>query len=247
MKNFSFWVAEPLKLVCLGVIASGGGLLVRYRNAKVNYTRKINFFALYLVPLLIDHLLPYDPAPVDVVLRSVFFMLFLVFFLEPVRERVPLAAIMFLSYDRPEDRPYTMLWLTTQLVAGYAVLIPMTWVFRRLDLGELMFIPVLVHGLGDGMAEPVGIRFGRHTYSTWALFSDRRYTRSLEGSACVLGVGLLAVITFHSSFTPPQLGAALLTVPMVMTLAEAFSPHTWDTPLMLLSGSLVLLAIVTWL
>jgi dolichol kinase len=242
--NYYFWVAEPLKIACLGLIAWGCGLLVQYRDVKVNYTRKINFFALYLIPLLVDQLLPYSPTPVEAVLRSVFFMLFLMFFLKPIRERLPPAATMFLSYDRPEDRPYTMLWLTTQLVAGYAVLIPMTSVFRRLDLAELMFVPVIVHGLGDGMAEPVGIRFGRHKYSTRALFSDRRYTRSLEGSACVLVVGILAVIAFQRSFTPAQFVAALLTVPVGMTLAEAISPHTWDTPLMLLSGSLSLLAIV---
>jgi phytol kinase len=240
----SFWVAEPLKLACLGLIAWGCGLLVRHRGVKVNYTRKVNFFALYLVPLLVDQLLPYEPAPVEAVLRPVFFMLFLVFFLQPVRERLPPAATMFLSYDRPEDRPYTMLWLSTQLVAGYAVLIPMAWVFRRLDVAELLFVPVIVHGLGDGLAEPVGVRFGRHKYSTRALFSDRRYTRSLEGSACVLVVGVLAVVAFHGSLTAPQLVAALLTVPLGMTLAEAFSPHTWDTPLMLLSGSVLLLAVV---
>ncbi len=57
-------------------------------------------------------------------------------------------------------------------------------------------------------------------------------------------VGLITIAVFHASFTPPQFVVALLTVPILMTLAEAFSPHTWDTPLMLLSGSLGLLAIV---
>jgi dolichol kinase len=242
----SFWVAEPLKLASLGLIAWGSGPLVQYWNVKVNYTRKVNFFALYLVPLLVDQALPYEPTTAQAVLRPVGFMLLLLFFLKPVRERLRPAATMFLSYDRPEDRPYTMLWLTTQLVAGYAVLIPMTWVFRRLDRAVLLFIPVIVHGLGDGLAEPVGVRFGRHKYATRALFSSRRYTRSLEGSACVLVVGLVAVAAFHGSFSAPQLVVALLTVPILMTLAEACSPHTWDTPLMLLSGSLALLAIVTW-
>lgn len=245
--NASFWIAEPLKIASLALIAWVCGLLARHRNVKVNYTRKINFFALYLVPLLVDHVFPYEPTPLESVLRAVFFMLFLLFLTAPFRERIPPAATMFLSYDRPEDRPFTMVWLTTQLIAGYAVLIPMSWVFRQLELSELMFIPVLVHGIGDGLAEPVGVRFGRHKYAARALFSDRRYTRSLEGSACVLVAGILAVVAFNGSFTTEQFVVALLTVPLLMTLAEAFSPHTWDTPLMLLSGSLALFGIAKWL
>ncbi|MBI3866474.1 MAG: hypothetical protein HY290_31725 [Planctomycetia bacterium] len=244
--NSTFWMAESLKIACLALIAWVCGLSVRHRNFKVNYTRKVNFFALYLIPLLVDHVFPYEPTAVESALRAVFFMAFLVFMTAPIRERVPPAATMFLSYDRPEDRPYTMLWLTTQLIAGYAILIPMTWVFRRMELSELIFIPVLVHGIGDGLAEPVGVRFGRHKYAARALFSDRRYTRSLEGSACVLVAGIVAVIAFNSSFTTVQFVVALLTVPLLMTLAEAYSPHTWDTPLMLLSGSLALLGIAIW-
>jgi hypothetical protein len=47
-------------------------------------------------------------------------MLLMLFFIKPVRKRLALAGTMFLSYDRPEDRPHTMFWLTTQLLAGYA-------------------------------------------------------------------------------------------------------------------------------
>jgi dolichol kinase len=151
---------------------------------------------------------------------------------------------MFLSYDRPEDRPHTMFWLTTQLLAGYAVLIPMRILFQKLGFAELVFIPVLVHGLGDGLAEPVGVRFGKHKYSCRALFSKRRYTRSLEGSACVFLAGVAAVLLFQASFTPLQLFGALLIVPAAITLAEALSPHTWDAPYMFLVGAESLLGIM---
>ena len=63
----------------------------------------------------------------------------------------------------------------------------------------------------------------------------------------MLVAGILAVIAFNGSFTPVQFVVALLTVPLLMTLAEAYSPHTWDTPLMLLSGSLALFGIAKWL
>ena len=242
-----FWFAEFFKMALLGSIAYGCGLLVRKRGMKVNYTRKINFFALYLIPMLVDWISPTLNTSAASAVRALLFMALMVFFLKPIRERWSLAGTMFLSYDRPEDRPHTMFWLTTQLVAGYAVLIPMQILFRKYGFAELIFIPILVHGFGDGLAEPVGVRFGKHKYSCRSLFSQRRYTRSLEGSSCVFVAGLVAVLLFHASFSPPQFMAALLVVPLGMTLAEAFSPHTWDTPYMFLVGTGSVLAIMKWL
>ncbi|MFM2294616.1 MAG: hypothetical protein RLZZ350_1029 [Verrucomicrobiota bacterium] len=242
-----FWLVEMFKMALLGGIAYGCGRLVRERGMKVNYTRKINFFALYLIPMLVDWLCPTVNTPAADVVRAIFFMGLMAFFLKPIRERWGMAGTMFLSYDRPEDRPHTMFWLTTQLLAGYAVLIPMQIWFHKLGFAELIFIPILVHGFGDGLAEPMGVRFGKHKYSCRSLFNQRRYTRSLEGSSCVFIAGLVAVLLFHASFTPAQFIAALLVVPLGMTLAEAFSPHTWDTPYMFLVGTGSVLGIMKWL
>jgi phytol kinase len=245
--NASLWLGEALKLVILALAVLLAGLLVRDRHVRVNYTRKANFFALVLVPRAVDWLVP-CPSPGAVgIVRGIGFVLLLAIFLKPVRNRVPLAATMFLSFDRPEDRPHTLFWLTTQLVAGYLVLLPITAGLAAAGWAKLVFIPILVHGIGDGLAEPVGVRFGRHRYETRGFLCDRRYTRSLEGSACVLAAGVLAVATFHGCFSPTQFRAALVAVPILMTLAEAWSPHTWDTPLMYLAGGASLLAIKLWL
>ena len=58
MQSPMFWFAELFKLALLGGIAYGCGLLVRHRGVRVNYTRKVNFFALYLVPMLVDRFFP---------------------------------------------------------------------------------------------------------------------------------------------------------------------------------------------
>src|SRR5205085_7155054 len=114
---------------------------------------------------------------------------------KPFRTRVRTLATMFRSFDRPEDRPHTLLWLTTQVLGAYAVMTPMTILFGAWHMSELMFVPVLIHGVGDGLAEPVGIRWGRHKYTTRAfLGGDRRFTRSFEGSACVFAAGVFAVL-----------------------------------------------------
>lgn len=239
----TFWITQALNIGSLSLIAYLCGLLVRHGNVLVNYTRKVNFFALFLIPNLVSYLMPYPVSPVTTTLRTVFFILTLAVFAAPIRERIPVVATMFLSYDRPEDRPFTLLWLVTQLAAGYLIVAPLSIYFAHSGVAQLMFIPILTHGLGDGFAEPVGVRFGKHKYATRALFTHRRYTRSLEGSACVLVAGLVAVAVFHASFTPTQFWLALVTIPALMTLAEAVSPHTWDTPLMFLAGGVSLLAI----
>lgn len=143
---------------------------------------------------------------------------------------------MFLSIDRPEDRPYTLWWLFTQVLAGYIIFIPAIIFFVRNGLIGLIWIPLLIIAFGDGLAEPVGIRFGRHTYKTYAFFSKRKYVRSLEGSACVFLASIFVIVAFHSSFTQLQFLIALVFIPFLMTFVEAFSPHTWDTPALFLAG-----------
>lgn len=244
--NASFWVGETAKLIGLGVVAYLCGCLVRDRNVRVNYTRKVNFFAMFFVPKFVDTMLPHGTSATDTILRNTFFLVSLGCFAQPVRVRLPPAATMFLSYDRPEDRPHTLWWLTTQLVAGALVLLALSYEFKLHGISNSIFIPILIHGIGDGLAEPIGVRFGRHKYRVWALGSRRKYTRSLEGSAWVLVVGIIVVALFRASFTQPQFAMALLTVPPLMALAEASSPHTWDTPLMFLVGGCVLLAITTF-
>jgi phytol kinase len=244
----NFWISETVQTSIYALVAYLGGLVVQKKNVKVNYTRKINFFALYLVPFALAKFFPYEPSLFATAGRTLFGMLIFLAMLKPLRCRVPAFNTMFASFDRPEDRPNTLLWLSTQIIGGYVVLIPMSTIFAHYGIGDLMFIPVLIHGIGDGLAEPVGIRFGKHKYTTRVFFStERRYKRSYEGSACVLVTGIIAVVLFHSRFTTTQFIPALLIVPLAMTLAEAWAPHTWDTPYMFLVGTLSLFALKVWI
>ncbi len=99
---------------------------------------------------------------------------------------------------------------------------------------------MVVNGLGDGLAEPVGIRFGKHKYQTRALWHNGRvcsgeFIRSFEGSACVFFSSILAVFAVYSEWgNTTRFIIALFLTPIVMTAAEAFSPHTCDTPFIFL-------------
>jgi phytol kinase len=209
----AFWLNELARTAVLFLTAYGLGVWVKRTGIRVNYTRKIMHFVILLFPMALAAVFPYEASLFTVVASGLVFIASLGLFTRPLRERSSIVATAFGSFDRPEDRPFTLLWLSTQLLATYAVLVVMLLWLGRYEKATLIYITVLVAGIGDGLAEPVGVRFGRHTYSTRALFTDRRYTRSLEGSACVLAI-----------------------IPLAMTLAEAWSPHTWDGPFLYLAG-----------
>ncbi len=242
-----FWVNQLFKFLMVYLFAYLAGLLVLHYNLRVNYTRKINHFVIFFLPHFLGKVMPFQQTTLTIMLGSLLSMASLASLIKPLRQRFAIIRTMFASYDRPEDRPLTLLWLSTQYLATFAVYVPLLLYLKTQGAGELAAIPILVNGLGDGLAEPVGIRFGRHTYAARALFTQKAYVRSLEGSACVFLASVLAVLIFQDLFTVPQFVACLLVLPVSMTLAEALAPHTWDSPFLFLVGGLVLILIITFL
>ncbi len=238
-----------LRLFTIMLVGFLAGLLVVKANVKVNYTRKIVHFALFFIPLFLTPELDLGEVHPALLIGSTGAVLAMALFplIEPVRSRVRFIQIIFSAMDRPEDRPHTLFWLSTQVIVGYLVLIPLIFIFGQYGMSQLMLIPVFINGLGDGLAEPVGVRFGRHSYKTRALFGGRQYERTIEGSACVFLASILIVVLFQDYFTTSQFVAALVLMPVLMTFAEAFSPHTWDSPFLFLVGGLALLGIVHFL
>jgi len=238
-----FLVNVTIKGFSLYLIQYLTGLLVEHRGIRVNYTRKINHFALFIIPTYLDRVFAYQETFGLFVLGSLLAVLSLALYVRPLRERYAFIGTMFRSFDRPEDRPHTLLWLSTQIAAGFVVIVPMVILFAKYNILDLILIPIIINGIGDGLAEPVGVRFGRHTYRVRALFTRKKYVRSLEGSACVFLATVVAIAVYRPSFTLLQYIVALAFLPALMTLAEAFSPHTWDTPFLFLVGYLALFTI----
>lgn len=241
----AFWINQFVKFFILIIISYINGLLVRHYGVKVNYTRKINHFSLFFIPMYIETISPYEESLGLFILGSVFGVFTLIIYIKPLRERLTIIATMFLSFDRPEDRPYTLRWLSTQIIASFLVVIPMIILFAQNNIMDLLLVPVLINGIGDGLAEPVGIRFGKNKYTTSGLFIKKKYVRSLEGSACVFITSIIVVALYYAHFSQIQFIAALTIIPIIMTIAEAFSPHTWDSPFLYLVGYLSLYAITS--
>ncbi|HXB41788.1 MAG TPA: hypothetical protein VNZ49_14705 [Bacteroidia bacterium] len=218
------------EFILIHLIALTGGILVSRFHWKVNYTRKINHFFVFFSPYLIKTVFPFTETPYTQVWLAIVGISTLAIYVKPVRHNVKIVHLMFAAFDRPEDRPHTLRWLFTQYLATYLVALPLWLLFKRQGHTEAIPIIILINAIGDGLAEPIGVTWGKHKYRVKALFTKDTFTRSYEGSVCVFVVAIIAIIVYRNSFSQAQFIMALATVPIVSTLAEAKSPHTWDSP-----------------
>merc|ERR1719428_2268088 len=108
----------------------------------------------------------------------------------------------------------------------------MYWLIES-NVGLLRFMCPLAVGLGDGLAEPIGKRFGKHKYQVYALFTQQRFTRSYEGSANVFFWTLVGVLIAIPELNIAQIIFLVVLLPPAMTFTEAKSPHTCDGPPMI--------------
>lgn len=214
--------------------------MVRAGRLRVNYSRKVAHFSHILSTLLINRTF-LDYSIQYFVVSGTLSLFQILLFSEPIRSRVALLDFFFLSYDRPEDRPHTVRLAFTQLLAMNSVLVGMALLYRYSGLPlDLLAIPMFVTAFGDGLAEPVGVRFGRNKYEVTVLFTDRVYTRSFEGSAMVTLSTIVAFVVFRYLFSGGQFMLLIMVMPFLMTVTEAWAPHTWDNPfLYLMAGSVI--------
>eukprot|EP01062_Namystynia_karyoxenos_P063242 TRINITY_DN56054_c0_g1_i1.p1 TRINITY_DN56054_c0_g1~~TRINITY_DN56054_c0_g1_i1.p1 ORF type:complete len:546 (+),score=130.23 TRINITY_DN56054_c0_g1_i1:94-1638(+) len=281
----TFFLMQLPKVAVMMVVSWLGGMLARrfckqdekgYLDTnpgswfKVNYTRKIQHFAAYIIPLFMSNGLTNGATrtPSEQMMITAwadwFTLLGFLFLIKPVREmRNPIGTfsmIQFNSLDRPEDRPNTIGWIIWgNILPGLACILAFDWLYQFLGYQKgLTMIFVLVAGVGDGLAEPVGVYLGRHKYKVSSIGApveevpqedgtvirmQTKYTRTLEGSACVWWSTLLFVQMYVHCFpTMTPFWIAVAVMPPLMTFGEAYAPHTLDTPVLMGLGGIFLLA-----
>jgi hypothetical protein len=254
-----FFLRAFIKLFVMMVLALAGGMLCRhYCNTndkgyittsknkwfKVNYTRKIQHFAAYLVPLLSP---PTEPLGILPQLWESLFVLFMFLVLiKPIREFSTFFMLQFNSLDRVEDRPNTLKWIVLgNMLPGLLIITVFKQIFETyLSLPLLATVVVLTVAIGDGLAEPVGTYLGKKKYVVPSWNLKNRYVRSYAGSACVYIAALVFLILFKEQFANSQeFWSAMILFPPTMTMSEAFAPHSMDTPIMMLIGFSLLFGI----
>ena len=255
----AFFLRTVIKLFIMMILALGGGMLCRhYCNTdekgyittsknnwfKVNYTRKIQHFAAYLVPLLSPPTAPLGILPH--LWESLFVLFMFLVLIKPVREFSTFFMLQFNSLDRVEDRPNTLKWIILgNMLPGLLIITIFKQVFETyLELPMLASVVVLTVAIGDGLAEPVGTYLGKKKYIVPSWNLKNRYVRSYAGSACVYVAALLFLILYREQFANlHEFLTAMILFPPTMTLSEAFAPHSMDTPIMMLIGFTLLFVI----
>lgn len=233
-----------ITLVSLYALSYIIGLFVIHKGLRVNYARKILSICFFLFTAYILTIHDRAEGLFGLILGMAISLIWVLSFLHPFRSRSKFLTICFASFDRPEDRPFTIVWLSTAMVVGYWVLVGIIEWLKYYNAVDLIFITVFISTFGDGLAEPIGIRYGQHSYKTRALFTKKTYIRTWEGSACVFLSGISIIIAMMDWMTFPQFVAMLCLMPIAMTITEAKSPHTWDNPFMHLVGGLITVGIV---
>ncbi len=124
--NGWFWLEQLPKVALMMAVSLLGGLLCRYFCRidadgyivtsksdvfKVNYTRKLQHFAAYLIPLLMHtHAAKDIEGPLTLTWGNWVTLLGFLVLIKPIREASTFFMLQFNSLDRPEDRPNTLSW-----------------------------------------------------------------------------------------------------------------------------------------
>ena len=197
------------------------GWLKRRWAVKTGYTRKVFHFLIF-----------FSAAGLHAAWGSRAVCLFgvattLVVFYAVARGR---GHILYEAMAREKDEPrrsyYVVLPYFATLFGGLA---------SNILFGPVALVGYLVAGCGDAIGEPVGTRFGKHTYRVPSVRSVTA-VRSYEGSAAVFVVSTLALLVGLVLLPGADVQAsALLLVPLIglaCAFAEAVSPHGWDNATM---------------
>jgi len=241
-----YWLTTSIliKTSLFSILMLMCGYLVRRFSFKVNYTRKIVHFSMFFIPIGMSQITENEDDFTKILSSIITAAIIFFFLIEKIRNNSRLFCLMFESIDRPEDRPHTLFWLISQTLVGYAILVVMYITYNKFHINvEILYIVILSTTLGDGLAEPVGVAFGKHEYVVKGLMTSRLYKRTIEGSLCVFFLSSHKSYFFKSNFSFTELTIAYLLYPITMTVVEARSPHTWDTPGLFFFGSILLLLI----
>jgi phytol kinase len=207
-------IVTVLAISLSGILA---GILKRYAGWKTGYTRKMLHFLIFFTAVGL-HIWGGMPAVNILGVGMGIFVLFAV--------SAGDGNFFFESMAREKDYPRR----------GYFIVVPYLTtaaggLISNLLFGASAIMGYVICGAADAIAEPVGVRFGKHKYKVPSLKKVRIAERSVEGSISVLVVSLVLSMLFFVSlyqlpFAKALVSSVLLSV--VIVLVEAISPHGAD-------------------
>lgn len=198
---------------------AGAGWLKRAGGLRTGYSRKVFHFSIFAVAAFLHW--RYGTRPVC--LFGAMTTLAIAYAIWRGEGNLFYEAIA-----REKDAPHRTLYVVVPYLATLTGGLASTICF-----GPAALVGFLVTGVGDAIAEPIGTRFGRHTYRVPSM-RGVACTRSIEGSAAVLIASTLAAFaglhlaypeTVHDPIVMLKFATA---IGAASTVCEAISPHGWD-------------------
>ncbi len=222
------WMAP---LVAAYVVAAGVlcGWLKARRGMRTGDTRKIFHFAIFTAAALLSHRFGIDAVNLLGGIAGLYVLAVL---------RLGPGNSLYEAMARETDAPRRSLHVVLPFVATALGGMVSTTLF-----GRLAIVGFAVSGCADAIAEPIGIRFGRHRYRVPSLCAGVRSERSIEGSAAVLVAAFLAaaIALWIETSEPPRAAqgilAAAAAICAVSAVVEALSPHGLDNLTLQLAAS----------
>jgi len=225
---------RAIPVVVIGTFLIGNvAWLMRQKGLRDGFSRKLNHFLLSALSGVCLFGLPDESFVPTAVATSVLVLLIYAWSAKSSREVVS-RVIRSNVRDRDGERGnfFVFLPLVTGQIATYSALALVSPLYAKIAFCAM--------GLGDGLAEPVGLRFGKRRYSIYDPVWRVRNTKSLEGSLAVFSVSLIACLValwVGEQARGWELIAVALAFAALMTVVEAFSPRGMDNMLIVGTGA----------
>ena len=216
LPNFRVLVTvTPIAALYLLLVAWLVGRLRTRRQIRTAYTRKL-FHFLVFTAVSIVHLIWQLPGV------TVFGIVSTLIVVYAVRrgDGFPL----YEALARPADAPHRTLFIIVPLITT-----ALGGIATNSFFAAYAYVGYLVCGWGDAVGEPIGSRWGKHTYRVPSM-AGVKAQRSLEGSAAVFVVGSVAAML--GLIAAGLVTSTALVIGLACGLAgavvEAFSTHGLD-------------------
>lgn len=223
--NFPPWkgilIGSPLGILWAYMCLYFAGYLKMYKGYRTGYTRKIFHFLIFSTVVTIQSIWG---TPIVCLFGGMCTLV-----ISYAVWRGP-GDLLYEAMAREKDEPHRTCYIT---VPYFATLIG--GLVSNILFGHIAIVGYLVTGLGDAVGEPIGVRFGKHTYKVPSLTSVKSI-RSWEGSVAVFVMSVAAIAAANSILPELNLtNRSFVVIPLLGIAAagiEAVSPHGWDNATM---------------
>ena len=218
------------------IIGNIAYFLKERKNWKSSSSRKFNHFGISLVSIIFFSFIPIADTIVTAIFTS---LSILIIYIISANSNRPLVQSIIQSNIRTRDEPHGTFFVFLPLITGQIALY-ISLIFINPVFAKIAFCSM---GFGDGLAEPIGTKFGKHKYKVKDILWKTENTKSLQGSAAVLIVSFLAsiiILYVYQSFSYIQIIYLSILYSIFISFIEGISPRGLDNFLIIILGTLFL-------